>query len=349
MKRTGNLWTSLTSWDNLVEASRRAALGKKTRADVAAFLCGLESELAGLRHELLAGAYQPGPYRVFLIREPKPREISAAPFRDRVVHHAFTQVVEPLFERRFSPCSYACRTGLGTHRAVAEIRRAIQTHPGGFALHCDVRKYFASIHHQILQRALRRVIKCLPTIALADRILTGYSTSGVGLPLGNQTSQFFANVYLNSLDHQIVRTVRPAAYARYVDDLILVDPDKQRLQDAHAAIGSAMRQLGLSLHPRKSRIYRNVEGVTFLGWRIFPDRTRLVRENVVRFRRTLRRMAEEWAQQTAGAGCAGLDWETIHQSVQSWIGHAQHGDTWRLREQIFDCASFMPRPGRRDG
>ena len=120
MKRVGGLWPEVTSWPNLFEAARRAALGKKRRPEVAAFLFDLEPRLAQLRRELLDGSYQPGPYRMFRIFEPKPREISAAPFRDRVVHHALTSVLEPVFERRFSPNSFACPSGQGYAQSSGE-------------------------------------------------------------------------------------------------------------------------------------------------------------------------------------------------------------------------------------
>ena len=161
----GALWESVTSWTNLVEATRRAALGKKSRPDVAAFCCDLEPNLAQLRRELRNEIYAPGAYRVFWICEPKRRQISAAPFRDHVTHHALTQVLEPIFERRFNRDSYACRLGKGSHAALATVRRAAGALP--YALRGDIRKYFASMDHEILESELGRVIKCRPTLALA--------------------------------------------------------------------------------------------------------------------------------------------------------------------------------------
>lgn len=349
MKRVGELWPQVLSHANLFEAVRRAALGKKSRPDVAAFLCGQEIEVVALQRELLSGIYQPGVYRVFEIREPKPRRISAAPFRDRVVHHALTQVLEPIFERRFLPVSFACRSGLGSHAAVGCVQCAARL--GGYALRCDIRKYFASIDHQILQAKLERVVRCKPTLDLASRIIDGSNpqeqvdwyfpgdnlfTPAVrrrGLPLGNQTSQFFANVYLNSLDHLVIRQLRPTAYARYVDDFVLLDQDKEKLRIFRSAIEQHLVDLRLCLHPGKSRIYRVCDGLTFLGWRIFPDHRRLVRGNVVRFRRRLNNLQHRWK-------IGDVEWDEIHQSLAAWIGHAKHGDTWKLREQIFDQVAF---------
>lgn len=344
MKRHGGLWPLVTGWPNLEEAARRAALGKRSRPDVAAFLLERETHLAALRRELLEGRYQPAGYRTFVIHEPKPRQISAAPFRDRVVHHALTQVLEPIFERRFSGASYACRVGKGTHAALAAARGAARSYP--YVLKCDVRKYFASIDHAILVAELQRVIRCGQTVELARRIVEGSNEQETvawyfpgdslftpaerrrGLPLGNQTSQFFANVYLNRFDHFVQREIRPGAYLRYVDDFLLFASTQNELKDAHGRIGEFLGDFRLRLHEGKSRIYRVRDGVTFLGWRIFPDRMRLVRQNVVRFRRRL-------AERLAGYAAGTTTREEVEQSVRAWIGHAQQGDTWRLREQIF--------------
>ena len=206
MKRVGNLWPALTSFANLLAAAESAAAGKRKRPDVATFLLNLEPELLRLQRELLNGSYQPGPYRTFQILDPKPRRISAAPFRDRVVHHALTRVLEPIFERRFSNNSFACRTGRGTHRALEAARKGARKY--SLVLKLDVRKYFASIDHQILNAQLSRAIKCRPTLDLAARIVAGSNPQEEvvqyfpgddlftpferrrGLPLGNQTSQF---------------------------------------------------------------------------------------------------------------------------------------------------------------
>ena len=230
MKRIGGLWDTLVSFENLHEATRRAAAGKRKRADVARFLLNVETELVSLRRELESGAYQPGPYREFWKEEGKRRQISAAPFRDRVVHHALTQVLEPVFERRFSKDSYACRVGFGTHKALARARWAAARFP--YALKCDVRKYFASIDHQVLKTLLARALKCRRTLDLAGRIIDGSNEQEEiiqhftgdhlftpverrhGLPLGNQTSQFFANVYLDPLDRYVNEVLRPACYIR---------------------------------------------------------------------------------------------------------------------------------------
>jgi hypothetical protein len=155
--------------------------------------------------------------------------------------------------------------------------------------------------------------------------------------LGNQTSQFFANVYLDPLDQFVNRQIRPDAYARYVDDFVLFGDSKKCLAESRRRIEEELCRLRLEMHPGKSRVYRTADGFTFLGWRIFPEHTRLVHGNVVRFRRRMRGLAAEYARGAAG-------WDRIHPRVRAWIAHAAHGDTWRLRQQIFGQFAF--RKGR---
>ncbi|MBM3766887.1 MAG: RNA-dependent DNA polymerase [Acidobacteria bacterium] len=346
------LWPKLTAAQNLFNAAHRAAAGKHARSDVAAFLANLEPELFRLRRELMGAIYRPGRYRTFPIADPKPRLISAAPFRDRVVHHALTNIVEPLFERRFVPYSFACRKGFGAHKALTLARDACAKYP--CVLKLDIRKYFQSIDHLLLKDRLARVIDCPDTLHLIDLILASsiqsddrveyFPGDGLftpierprGLPLGNQTSQFFANVYLDPMDQMIVRNLRPGAYARYVGDFLLFANSKEQLHDMHGQIREFLYRYRLSLHPGKSRVYWCRDGFPFLGFRLFPTHARLVRPNVVRFRRRLRQLQADYHASL-------IDKETVNQSVLAWIGHAMHGDTWRLREQIFDALALSRR------
>lgn len=349
MTRPG-LWRKLTSYPNLLAAAKAASAGKRARPDVAEFLLEVEPRVLSLRRELLADSYEPGSYRRFFVLEPKERLISAAPFRDRVVHHAFTRVVEPIFERRFSPRSFACRKGLGTHAAIAHARKGAASYP--HVLKCDVVKYFASADHSSLLRLLGAGIPCERTMGLARTILAGWDgpDEGVcyhpgddlfspferrrGLPLGNQTSQFFANVLLDPLDHFVEQELRPGAYARYVDDFLLFGTDRAQLEEMRREIERFLGGLRLRIHPRKSRVVRTAAGVTFLGWRLFPGRARLVRGNVVAFRKRLGKLQEGYRRRE-------LAWDDVHQRIASWVGHARHGETWRLRESILDTHWFQ--------
>jgi len=350
VKRIANLWPGLACFQNLLAAADTAAAGKRSRPDVALFFLSLEPNLLALCRELENNSYCPGAYRTFQILDPKPRQISAAPFRDRVVHHALTRILEPVWERRFLPDSFACRKGFGTHLAIERARAAARDHP--YVLKCDIRKYFASLDHEILNLQLARVIKCRRTLALAATIIAGSNPQEPvdwyfpgddlftpferrrGLPLGNQTSQFFANVYLDPLDHFIRRQLKPGQYARYVDDFVLFGRSQAELAGMRQAIEEFLIAYRLRIHPLKSRVYPIADGFTFLGWRIFPTHTRLVKPNVKRFRARLRQLQHDYRH-------GRVDWDEVNHAVQSWIGHASHGNTWRLRERIFDDFPFV--------
>jgi retron-type reverse transcriptase len=349
MKRYAGLWTPLTDFGNLYRAAHQAARGKRRRPNVLRFMFHLERQLLRLQHELRVGAYVPGAYHEFSIQEPKPRLISAAPFRDRVVHHALCNQIEPIFERSFIHDSYACRVGKGTHAALDRFSEFARRYP--YVLKCDVSRFFPSIDHAILKDLVARKIKdpqVLWLVALiidhsnpqepvshrfpGDDLLTPLERR-IGLPIGNQTSQFFANLYLDPLDHFVKEQLGVRGYCRYCDDFVLFSHDKVFLAEARERCQWFLEGLRLQLHPRKSVIYRVDDGARFLGFRVFPSHRRLARENVARMRRRLREMQRAFAQDR-------LAHSDVRQRIQSWIGHASHGDTWKLRERLFNEVVF---------
>ena len=349
MKRTGRLWPELTSFPHLLRAAEAAAAGKRKRPDVAAFLLNLEPELVRLQRELTTETYKPGRYRTFAILDPKPRHISAAPFRDRVVHHALTSILEPIFEPTFSTHSFACRKGMGTHKALAVAREGANRFP--WVLKLDVRKYFASLDHQILNKKLAGRIKCLPTLRLAATIIRASNPQEEvahyfpgddlftplerrrGLPLGNQTSQFFANVYLDSLDRLLDEKLKPQLWARYVDDLVIFAHHKTQLSEIRHAVESELTSVRLTLNSGKSRIHRCADGVTFLGWQFFPHLVRLVPGNAIRFGRRMKVLRRDFAAQL-------MEFPEVTQCVRAWIAHASFGDTKVLRERLLARFAF---------
>ena len=344
MKRTGNLWPTLTSFAHLLHAARKASRGKLSRPDVARFHLDLEHELVGLRHELTERTWQPGPYRTFTIREPKPRLISAAPYRDRVVHHALVGVLEPIFERSFLFDSYACRRGKGTHAAVRRCQQLARRH--AWAWKADLRKFFPSLDHALLKEHLARRIKDEGALWLAGRIIDASnpqepveawypgddlfapSLRRRGLPIGNQTSQFFANVFLDPLDHFVKDRLRLSGYVRYVDDFVAFADDRHELVRLRQRVAGFLAGLRVRLHPTKNAIFPTRQGIRFLGYRVKRSHIELVPENVWRFQRRLRRLQELYARHQIDADFA---WRRI----AAWTGHAQQADTYRLRERLF--------------
>jgi retron-type reverse transcriptase len=344
-KRYYHLWPQVTTFGNLLVAFRQAAKGKRERAAVAAFEFDLEPRLLELQEELRDGSYRPGRYTSFRIHEPKRRLISAAPFRDRVVHHALVNVIEPLFERQFIFDTYANRKGKGTHRALDRCTHFMRRYT--YVLPLDVRQFFPSIDHTILLETLGATVADARVLDLANRIIAG--GHGVqageydmvyfagddllaacrprGLPIGNLTSQFWANVYLNGLDHFIKRQLKCQGYVRYVDDLLLFANDRAELHTWHAAVTAYAANLRLTLHenaaqPRPCRL-----GLPFLGFQVFPDHRRLKRCNVVKERRRLKVLHQAYQR-------GQLPLVGVQASLQSWISHASHGDTWGLRRAL---------------
>jgi retron-type reverse transcriptase len=321
------MFDRIIAWENLLLAYKKAAKGKRGRDGAARFEYRLEDNLLALQEELQSGAYQPGAYTHFYIHEPKRRRISAAPFRDRVVHHALCNIIEPVFERSFIHHSYANRVGRGTHRALDACQKFARQCP--YVLHLDVEQFFPSIDHQILIKFLSRRIEDLQVMDLITRIVAGGDQDGTGrgLPIGNLTSQFWANCYLSPLDHFITRQLGAGRYVRYVDDLVLFAQTPRVLIGWQGAIATQAQTLGLRLHPGAQP--RPVEeGVSFLGFRVFPNRRRLKRRKAVRFARTLRSMLQRY-------GNGDIELDRVSVRVQSWVNHVCYANTFGLRAAIF--------------
>lgn len=345
MKTYRHLYPKLCSFENLFIAYRRARKGKRRKPAVAHFERWQEENLFRLQEELLNKTYQPGRYTNFYIQEPKRRKISAAPFRDRVVHHALCQVIEPIFERRFIFDSYACRLGKGTHRALDRCTYLARRYP--YVLKCDIVQFFPSIDHAILRGVLARLIADPDILEVMDRILE--SGAGVladeydmvwfpnddllaaarprGLPIGNLTSQFWANVYLNELDQFVKRELKCPAYLRYVDDFLLFSDDKVKLHHWRKQIIAFLAWLRLILHEGEAQVFPVTEGINFLGFRVYPDHRRLKRANGYAYRRRLRALAHQYS---AGE----IEWGRVNMSVQGWINHVRYGDTQGLRRAV---------------
>lgn len=349
MRRRRGLWHEVVSLENLHRAAWAALRGKRARPSVTAFFVDLETNLLALQRDLAFGGYFPGTYRSFWICDPKLRLISAAPFPDRVVHHALVQVIEPLFERRFIFHSFASRRGKGTHLARRQFVEWARS--SRHVLKMDVKKFFPSIDHEILKAELRRTLKDDDVLQLCDRIIDGSNDQEPtlshfagddlfsplarrrGLPIGNLTSQIFANLYLDPLDHFVKDRLRVRRYLRYVDDFCCFGDDKGALKEARAAIVERLASLRLRLNEEKSRLRRVREGIEFLGFVVFPHQLRLGKTAVRRQRRRLRQLR-------AGYANGGLSLDDVKASLQAWNAHAAHGTTRALREAVSRYASF---------
>lgn len=357
MKRHGNLWPQILEFENLLQAARQAQQGKRFRANVLAFNHALEQELFTLQTELQKHTYQPGAYRTFEIWDPKPRLISAAPYRDRVVHHALCNIIMPLLERTLIEDTYANRIGYGTHRALERFTGFTRRYR--YCLQGDIQKYFPSIDHEILKALLRKWIKCPDTLWLIDIIIDASNEQHPvieyfpgddlltpvqrrrGLPIGNLTSQLFANLYLSPFDHFVKRQLKLRCYLRYVDDYAAFSDDRQELAEARLAMEEFLATLRLKMHPIKSQLFDTLHGANFVGFRVLPDRIRVRNDNLKRARRRMEQLQKDYA-----AGTISL--KPLVQRLQSWEAHLMHGDTYRLRRKLFNHYVFTRKEPTRD-
>jgi len=338
------LLNRIAEWGNLFLAYNKASKGKRGRPDVAAFEHRLEDHLWGLRKALLDRTYQPGDYQSFYIHDPKRRLISAAPFRDRVIHHALCNIIEPIFERSFLPDSFANRIGFGTHRALAAAQAYARRYR--FVLQMDLRQFFPSIDHALLRSLLAKKLNDESVLWLIDLILAsgesvlldeykmvyflGDDLFSVlrprGLPIGNLTSQFWANVYLNPIDHYIKRELRCPGYVRYVDDLLLFAKDKASLWEWRTGLIERFAKLRLTAHdgahPRPV-----IEGIPYLGFLLYPNYRGLKSRKGVYYRRRLKSMLGDWEAQR-------LSSEDVAASINGWVNHVRYGNTVGLQSAL---------------
>jgi len=340
--RYGDLWAGVVSWPNLVLAARKARRGKRDREVVQRFEFQQERELLRLQRELESGAYQPGAFTTHHISRPKPRLISAAPYRDRVVHHAVMNVLEPILDRHFHPDSYACRTGKGTHAAARRLQALMRRFP--FAVQFDVVKFFPNIDHEILKGQFRRLLKDRRVLALLDLIVDASNEQEGeadwfpgddlfapfvrrrGLPIGNLTSQWFANWYLTGFDHRLTSGLRVGGYVRYCDDFVLLDRTRERLRALVPLVAEALVALRLRHHAR-AHVAPVRAGRVFVGFRVTPAFRRLRNVAVRRFLARLGRYRRAHAR-------GRLSREAVHRRLVGWLGHAEQGDNLALVARV---------------
>jgi len=333
MKTAKNLYHRIVLFENLLDAAKKAAKGKRERRYVLEFFEKLEDNIFQLQEELRNLTYKPGNYTTFSIYEPKKRMISAAPFRDRVVHHALINIIGPILEKSFIYDNYANRKGKGTHLAIRRYQRYLRTFT--YVLKCDIKKYFPTIDHIVLKQMIRKKIGDKPTLWLVDLIIDSSNVQEFvcdyfpddslfspldrrkGLPIGNLTSQYFANFYLDRLDHFIKETLGCKGYVRFVDDFVLFSNSKRALWHWLRRIERFLEKLRLKLNPNRIMLYPAKVGTAFLGQMIFKSHRRLCNKNVRKFYKRL----NMWKNDPP---------VNLQQRLAGWKGHASQADTQGL-------------------
>lgn len=287
MKRTGHLMERIATLDNLYLAFKKARRGKLKKEEVKEFAEHLDRNIAQMRQELLDGTIAVGEYRYFKIRDPKERTISAAPFRERVLQHAVMNVCHDYFDRTLIDTTYATRKGKGLYAALDKAVEAATHYK--YMVKLDYRKHFDSIDHQVLKRRLRRMFKDQALLALFDRIIDSYCVAeGKGLPIGNLTSQYFANLYLSDLDHRVKEEWKADVYIRYMDDILIAGNDREALKQCVGLMTDySAKELKLTFKPPIFR--KSADGQVFLGYRVLPYHCKLSGRSKKRFRSKLLR------------------------------------------------------------
>lgn len=342
MKTYKNLYPKLCSYKNLELAFQKASKGKSSKFYVIEFKKNLNENLLELKRELEWETYKPSYLTRFTIRDPKTRLIRKSIFKDRIVHHAIVNILDPIYEPRFIIDNYANRINKGTIAAIKKFdifKRKVSKNGRltkhaldnnmiqGFVLKADIKKFFDSINQAKLIEILRRKIKDEKVIWLVTKILKNFDSKITGMPLGNMTSQFFANVYLNDLDQFIKHRLKMKYYLRYVDDFVILHEDKKILEDCKNKIEKYLMNLKIELHPNKSKVYSLHKGLDFLGFKIFYYYKRVRKRNVRHFKMNLEKLEKAYLN-------GDISKSKFIASVEGWFAYTIWGDTFKLRKKL---------------
>lgn len=323
MKTYKNLYQQLCSKENIALAFKKAQKRKSKKPYVIEFKNNLNENLESLRLELLTNTYQPRPLKTFIIRDPKTRKIKKSYFEDRIVHHTICNILEPIFEKRFIYDSFANRNGKGNLNAVKrfdkfKLKVSKNNTRNCYVLKADIRHYFDEVSHDTLISILRKKVNDEKLISLISKVLKNHSDK-VGMPLGNMTSQFFANVYLNELDQFVKNELKVKYYIRYVDDFIILHDNKGFLESCKQRIDIFLKErLQLQLHATKSKILLLKRGIPFLGFRNFFHHRLLRKANLINMKKRIKEK----------------DYNSLCEYLEGWMAYASHANTYNLRHKI---------------
>ena len=346
MHKIKNIFPMIYDFENLFNAYKAGIKCKRYRPDVMAYTDKLEENLIELQNEFIWQTYTVGRYNIFYVYEPKKRMIMSLTFKDRVAQHAIYSQLNPYFEKQFISDSYACRVGRGTHKAVNRLHdwlKQTDRKPQRFYyLKLDIAKYFYRIDHEVLMDILRKkiadedllhvlsvIINCedtnfgLPLGADIGDVAFDELLGEVGLPIGNLTSQMFANLYLNELDQFCKHKLHLHYYIRYMDDFVILSPDKEQLRNWLARIEQFLREeLKLEFNPKTTMLAAK-NGIDFVGYKHRATHRKVRKDSIKRIKRTIKKCES-----------GKITKEQLQKSIQSWTGHAGHADSYNLRKKI---------------
>lgn len=314
MKTYNNLFDKVCSFKNLHLAYLRCRKNKRYKKDVLSFSFNLENNLLEIKKELEMLSYKHGKYREFVVEDSKKRLIKAPLLKDRIVHNAICIIIEPIFERTFISTSFACRKGKGSHKAIKELRRKLKDKDDCYCYKGDVSKYFNSVDYNILFNLIKEKIRDEKVLFLIKEIIESdfINNSNKGIPIGNLTSQLFANIYLNKLDDFVKNTLRAKVYFRYMDDFLLLGSKEEMKIAANEICCFLSHNLYLTINPKKNDVFPIVKGIDFLGYIIFQKYTLLRKSTIKRF----------------------LDKVKSEEIEKAFFAYAKHANSYFLRNNL---------------
>lgn len=332
MKIFNNIYSQITTLENILQCFEEFKIGKKRKIDVLEFERNLEDNLFEIRKLLISKTYKPSKYTGFYIADPKVRNIHKAEVLDRVIHHIISNELQKIYEPVFYPHSYSSRKNKGIHKAVLALHSmALKESKNNtricWILKCDIKKFYESVDHKILLNILSRKTKDKDFLLLLQKIIDSFSP---GIPIGNLTSQYFSNIYLNELDQFIKHKLRVKYYIRYADDFVILSCNKCYLEDLIAPIKQFLTsELDLELHPNKTIFRKFGAGIDFLGYIIFP-KFKLPRTKTKR--RLIRKIKKKIKDYKNGR----ITFEKLNQTIQSYLGYLKHANTYKFRKELKD-------------
>jgi len=338
MKIYKDLFNNIISAENLFLAWDKFKNGKRNKKDVRIFEWNLEENIFKLHRDLKNKIYKHGAYHAFKISDPKPRNIHKAQVRDRILHHAVFQVLNPLFEPCFISASFSCREDYGTHRGVQYLQDVLRKASKNgsiscFVLKCDIKKFFDSIDHDILISILRKKIKDEDAIWLLGQIISSFSDYSLlgkekGVPIGNLTSQLFANIYMNEFDQFVKNSLRVKYFLRYTDDFLILSEDKTYLENLLPEVVSFLGDnLSIKIHEEKTKIQKISRGIDFLGYVVF-NKYKLVRT------KTKRRIIRKFKRKIIECSQGYISKNSLSQLLRSCLGFFSHAESYAIEENL---------------
>jgi len=320
MKRKGNFYNQIYSFNNLHNAYLKVRRSKRYKREILEFSFNLEENLFKIKKELKDETYIHGGYKKFIVRDSKKREIKAPKVKDRLLHHALCNLISPIFENTFYNYSYACRKGKGNHRAVNDFKRKLKNKGEFFCFKSDISKYFDNVDLNILYNIIERKIKDKKVLVLMDKIL---KSNQKGIPIGNLTSQLFANVYLNEMDQFIKRALKAKCFFRYMDDFLILGENKKGLRNIKNKLEVFLKyKLGLEYKEKATSIFPISSGIDFLGYIIFEKYTLLRKKTVLKMVKKIKK-------------------RTFEQALNSWKAYTKRTRSYLLKKNIFTKFNYI--------